>query len=149
MQKRTVEPFEKVESVSCFLAMIPPTITDQQHRLGVNRKTGKPYVYKQQALVDARQKFEAYLAKHVPPVPFTGPVQLVVKWCYPVKGSHRNGEWKTSKPDTDNSEKMLKDVMTELGYWKDDAQVCSEIVQKFWASIPGIYIQIESLNHEV
>jgi Holliday junction resolvase RusA-like endonuclease len=41
---------------------------------------------------------------------------------------------------------MLKDVMTALGFWKDDAQVASEIIEKFWADIPGIYVVIEELR---
>ncbi len=70
----------------------------------------------------------------------------MTKWCFPLTGKHRDGEYKTSRPDTDNLQKLLKDVMTDLGYWKDDAQVASEITEKFWAKIPGIYIAIEELE---
>ena len=35
--------------------------------------------------------------------------------------------------------------MTRLGYWRDDAQVASEIVEKFWAEIPGIYVAVTAL----
>ncbi|WP_432651737.1 RusA family crossover junction endodeoxyribonuclease, partial [Huintestinicola sp.] len=31
------------------------------------------------------------------------------------------------------------------GFWKDDALVASEIIEKFWADIPGIWICIEEL----
>ena len=51
----------------------------------------------------------------------------------------------TSKPDTDNLVKLLKDVMTELHFWKDDAQVASEVIEKYWADLPGIYVKVESL----
>ena len=51
----------------------------------------------------------------------------------------------TTKPDTDNLQKLLKDVMTDLGFWKDDALVASEIVEKFWAERPGIFIYVETL----
>ena len=40
---------------------------------------------------------------------------------------------------------MLKDVMTEVGFWKDDALVASEITEKFWAEQTGIFISIEDL----
>jgi len=40
---------------------------------------------------------------------------------------------------------LLKDCMTKLGYWQDDAQVASEIAEKFWADTVGIYIKIEEL----
>ena len=42
--------------------------------------------------------------------------------------------------------KMLKDVMTNLKYWKDDSLVASEITEKFWADVPGIYVRIEELG---
>lgn len=54
--------------------------------------------------------------------------------------------YKSTKPDTDNLQKMLKDVMTELNFWKDDALVASEVIEKFWAEVPGIYIRIEELE---
>jgi len=69
----------------------------------------------------------------------------VVKWCFPLSGEHRDGEYRTSKPDTDNLQKLLKDVMTVNGFWKDDAQVASEICEKFWTKIPGIYIAVEEI----
>ena len=69
---------------------------------------------------------------------------MVTKWCFP-KGKHSDGEYKATKPDTDNLQKMLKDVMTEVGFWKDDALVASEITEKFWAEQTGIFISIEDL----
>ena len=75
---------------------------------------------------------------------FFVPMVLTTKWCFP-NGRHADGEYRTSKPDTDNLQKLLKDVMTQQGFWKDDALVASEITEKFWAKIPGIYIRIEEL----
>lgn len=50
-----------------------------------------------------------------------------------------------TRPDTDNLQKLLKDVLTGLGFWKDDALVAVEHVDKRWADRPGIYIKIEPL----
>ena len=33
-----------------------------------------------------------------------------------------DGEYRTTKPDTDNLQKLLKDCMTATGFWTDDAQ---------------------------
>lgn len=129
---------------SFFLSMIPPTVTHQEKDITVRK--GKPIVYEPAELKAARAKLEAHLAGHQTAVPLRGPVQLIVKWCFPATGKHINGEWKTTKPDTDNLEKLLKDCMTKLGFWKDDAQVCSEICEKFWADIPGIFICIRDLT---
>lgn len=123
-----------------FIPMHPPTVTHQEHKVHV--VNGKPHIYEPQELKAARSKLEAHLAKHVPEERYKSGVRLVVKWCFPISGKHKDGEYKTTKPDTDNLQKLLKDVMTKLNYWIDDAYVVSEVVEKFWAHHPGIYICI-------
>lgn len=125
-----------------FMPMIPPTVTHQEHK--VKSVNGKPVFYDGPELKAARQKLVAYLAKHKPQHRYETGVRLFVKWCFP-RGRHRDGEYRITKPDTDNLQKLLKDCMTTCGFWKDDALVASEIVEKFWAEIPGIYIRIEEL----
>ena len=125
-----------------FMAMIPPTVTHQEKQVHV--VSGKPIFYEPQEVKTARAKLQANLSKHVPEEKYTCPVRLIVKWCFQ-RGRHKNGEYRGTKPDTDNLQKMLKDVMTDLGYWKDDCLVASEIAEKFWADIPGIYVRIETL----
>jgi len=70
----------------------------------------------------------------------------MVKWLFPITGKHKNGEYKTTRPDTGNLQKLLLDVMTDLKYWTDDALIASEITEKFYSDVPGIYIVIESLD---
>ncbi|CAK7054175.1 RusA family crossover junction endodeoxyribonuclease [Phascolarctobacterium sp.] len=130
--------------IEFFIAMKLPTVTHQQKKVHV--VNGKPHYYEPAALKDARQKFSAHLAAYVPKEKLNGPVRLMTKWCYESTGKHKNGEYKTTKPDTDNMIKLLKDVMTELSYWTDDAQVASEITEKFWADQPGLYVRIEQLE---
>lgn len=36
--------------------------------------------------------------------------------------------------------------MTAEHFWTDDALVCSEITEKFWADTPGIWIHIEPVE---
>ena len=124
------------------MPMLPLTITHQQHK--VKTVNGKPVFYDPPELKDARQKLTANLIPNIPEQPFTTAVRLTTKWLFP-KGQHKNGEWKTTKPDTDNMIKLLKDCMTVCRFWKDDALVVSEITEKFWADIPGIYVRIEEL----
>lgn len=126
-----------------FLPIIPPTVTHQEKKVSI--KNGKPIFYEPPELVQAREKLSAYLAKYIPVEKYTSGVRLITKWCFP-RGKHRDGEYRITRPDTDNLQKLLKDVMTNLGFWVDDALVASEIVEKFWAEIPGIYICIEKLE---
>ncbi len=126
-----------------FMAMIPPTVTHQEKQVHV--VNGKPVFYEPAELKAARLKLEGHLVKHKPKEKYTGAIQLITKWCFP-KGKHENGEYKKTKPDTDNLQKMLKDVMTRVGFWKDDELVASEITEKFWADKPGIYNCITELE---
>ena len=101
-------------------------------------------ISRQAELQAARAKLRAYLSRYAPPEPMEGGIRLLVKWCFPC-GNHVSGSYRTTKPDTDNLQKLLKDCMTVEGFWKDDAQVASEICEKFWAEVPGIYIQVSAL----
>ena len=129
-----------------FLPMNPPTITHQEKRIAV--KNGKPVVYEDEQLKAARAKLTAYLAVHRPQRPMEGPVRLVVKWCFPDKArKHGHGTYRTTKPDTDNLNKMLKDCMTACRFWTDDAQVASEIIEKFWVrEKQGIFIEVSEIE---
>lgn len=125
-----------------FMPMIPPTVTHQEKQVHVVK--GKPVFYEPAELKQARAKLMAHLGQHVPEAKYTVGVQLVVKWLFP-NGKHPVGTYKTTKPDTDNLQKLLKDCMTAVGFWKDDALVVSEHVEKFWADKPGIYILIQEV----
>lgn len=120
-----------------------PTVTHQQKQVTVI--DDKPVFYEPPELKTARAKLMAHLGQHVPKARYDGPIRLIVKWCFPITGNRQDGQYKHTKPDTDNLQKLLKDCMTDCGYWKDDALVVSEIVEKFWAALPGIYIKIEEV----
>lgn len=133
----------KSSAIQFFMAMEPPTITHQQHKVTVIK--GKPVFYEPFELKAARAKLTAHLGQYVPKDKLNGPLQLLVKWCFPLAGDHVHGEYKATKPDTDNLNKLLKDCMTDVGYWQDDAQVASEIIEKFYSNQPGIYIKVVEL----
>ncbi len=125
-----------------FMPMEPPTCTHQEKQVAVIK--GKPVFYDPPEVKNARMKLIGHLAGHKPGRPYVSGVRLLVKWCFP-QGAHGNGEYRITRPDTDNLQKLLKDCMTMCGFWKDDCLVASEIVEKFWAEVPGIYIRIEEL----
>lgn len=128
-----------------FLEIIPPTVTAQMRRVTV--RSGKPMFYKSRALKDAKALFVGELMMHQPEQPLEGPVLLNVLWSFPTK-THKEGSFRVTRPDTDNLQKLLKDCMTEVGFWKDDAQVCIEVITKRWTrEKPGILISVESLEN--
>ncbi len=128
--------------IDFFMPMIPPTVTAQEHKVTV--RNGKPIFYDPPMVKSAKEKLTANLAKHKPNSPYTTGIRLITKWCFP-RGEHKDGEYRITKPDTDNLQKLLKDCMTLCGFWKDDALVCSEVCEKFWADVSGIYIRIEKV----
>lgn len=125
-----------------FMAMEPPTVTHQEHKVTI--VNGRPVFYDPPELKAAKEKLIGNLYKYRIMEPYRTGVRLITKWCFQKK-EHKDGEYRITKPDTDNLQKMLKDCMTKVGFWKDDALVASEITEKFWAKTPGIYIRIEEL----
>ncbi len=129
-----------------FLDINPPTVTAQEHKVRVNR--GRPMFYNTPRLKQAQAIFESMLMRFRPRQPLDGPVALTVDWFF-FTGSHKDGEWRITRPDTDNLQKLLKDCMTRTGFWKDDSQVCVEMISKRWARHkPGIGIKVVSLDDE-
>ena len=139
----TVEFFIPMEHV--------PTVTAQEHKVTV--VNGKPRFYDPPELVRAKANLiTALLARHRPTEKLTGPLHLHTIWCF-LTDRHPDGTWRDTKPDTDNLQKLLKDCMTQVGYWEDDAQVCSELVEKRWVrgiqkggTASGIWIHIRQME---
>lgn len=129
-----------------FMPMNPPTITHQEKAVHVVR--GKPVFYEPAELRAARSKLLAHLGQHRPERPLEGAVELEVLWLFPANGRHGDMTPKITRPDTDNLQKLLKDCMTALHFWKDDAQVYVETVMKFWADEPGIAIRVTQAETE-
>lgn len=127
-----------------FMNMIPPTSTHQQQGHTVDRH-GVHHFYKRRN-GEAEALLTAHLIKHIPEQPYTCPLKVVVKWCFPLKAKHRDGEPYTNKPDVDNLCKSLYDIMGRLGYWKDDKQIVCGVTEKYWAESPGIYVRIEGIS---
>ena len=128
-----------------FIAMKPPTATAQEKKVRVVH--GKPIFYDPAPVKEAKKLLTSHLILHRPDEPLTGALTLRTLWLFPRGKSHKHGEWRVTKPDTDNLQKLLKDCMTKTGFWHDDAQVVREIVEKRWADEPsGIYIEVTPLE---
>lgn len=126
--------------IAFFLPMVVPRETAQEKK--TTKRNGRTVVYEPNGLRDARAKFMAYLPEYAPDAPWTGAIRLYVRFYF--TGRNRKG-WKTTRPDTDNMIKLFKDCMTKCGYWKDDAQVASETVEKCWGTVPGIAVEVVKL----
>ena len=135
------------------LKMIPPTATAQQK--GERVVGGYIHHYKKKNVAAAEAILRDALLPYIPDEPITDkPIRLHVLWEFPYPKSakkHQPGYCrnKITRPDTDNLNKMLKDVMTDMGFWKDDALISLESIWKVWSDTPGISICIEELEMDV
>ena len=132
------------------LKMVPPTATAQQK--GERVVNGYVHHYKKKNVAAAEAVLRDALLPYVPAEPIENqPILLEVGWQFPYPKSakkHKPGWYrcKITRPDTDNLNKMLKDVMTDMGFWKDDALICIERIKKGYSDEPGIEILIETLK---
>ena len=135
------------------LKMIPPTATAQQK--GERVVGGYIHHYKKKNVAAAEAVLRDALLPYVPAEPIADqPIQLVALWMFPYPKSakkHKPGfaRWKITRPDGDNLNKMLKDVMTDMGFWKDDALIAVEQVLKVYSDEPGIWISIHTLEEDL
>lgn len=121
-----------------------PTVTHQEKQVSVIE--GKPHFYEPAELRNTRQLYMDVFGRYVPDQKMVGKVRMTIRYCFPLKGKHVNGEYKDTKPDLDNMTKLVQDCLTKLGFWKDDRYVVSLIAEKFWAKLPGIFIRIEEVE---
>ena len=86
-----------------------------------------------------------------------GPLRVELRFVMPRPKCHfkTNGqlrdaapEFHTGKPDCDNLAKATLDALTEIGAWRDDAQVAYLLVSKAYGEQPGAFISIEELEGE-
>ena len=135
------------------LKMIPPTATAQQK--GERVVKGYIHHYKKKNVAQAEAILRDALLPYVPAEPIEGqPIRLLTLWMFPYPKSakkHKPGydRWKITRPDTDNLNKMLKDVMTDMGFWKDDALIAVEQVWKVYSDEPGIWISVNTMEADI
>lgn len=138
------------EGLSFRLDCAPPTATAQQK--GVYVRNGRVRFFTKAKVRESESFLAALLSMHVPDVPFSTPVSLTARWTFPWRKSERKGVVRagvpvphTSRPDLDNLEKNLLDVLTRLNFWTDDSLVADKRTSKCWGPKPGIDIEIRPI----
>ena len=126
----------------------PPKYTAQQRRWSV--VNGRPRTYPDKRAKHTREELAALLEPYKPDALYTGPLKMQVDLYYPYRKSDlRSPEAKAgipipkvTRPDVDNSMKLLQDVMTGM-YYVDDSQIYSLNARKFYGPQPGLMIDIK------
>ena len=121
----------------------PPSVTAANGKR-YDRRSGA--IYDSDALSAARESIESAIAPHTPSCAATGPLAVTVKWCYPLRGRHRQGEPYAQKPDIDNTCKALFDALQRLGFIADDKLIVEEHIYQAWSEPSGVYVRIEQVD---
>lgn len=114
------------------------------HQSGTRYAKGR--TYKSARLRKWEKRLMDGMKPYCPERPIEGPVLLYVSFGFRARRKKDLFTWKITRPDTDNQLKTVKDVMTKMGFWHDDAQVVIELSTKAWVDDPGIVIQVEQIG---
>jgi Holliday junction resolvase RusA-like endonuclease len=134
--------------IELFLPIVPPTTTSQKK--GVDFTSGR--FYKKAAIQQAEADYLTLLRAHRPPQPIAGAIELSVCFVWPhLTGASQKrrvrDEWKTTRPDLDNSVKLLADCLTKLQFFYDDGQVARLIATKCHGPSAGVHISIVPIDN--
>ena len=137
---------------------LEPDVPHLTHQNGMElfvRKNGKPGIRKSRELLDLEAKFVSLLVNYAPKNPWRCPIHLTTIWrfCAPKKITFNSSDvkWKTTRPDTDNLIKTLKDCMKVAGYYVDDSLVSLDTIGKVWVpekAKHGVEIRLQELTDE-
>ena len=147
-------PSNRPACVKFFVPCIPPKSTHQASlrilKHGDKQFIGKMTTSKGKAV---EHMLSAGFSPYVPAEPMQGPLYLKILYRFPWrKGQSKRSRagrtfmWCDTRPDADNLEKLLMDVLSALNYFKDDAQVADLQIQKQWGEEPGIGIELRELK---
>lgn len=120
-----------------------PKGTAQQK--GVYVRNGKPYFYTKDKVENAKALFMRELIPNRPKKPSVEAIKLTVIFYFDVKNRSLWGKPKTTKPDTENYLKLLKDCMEGL-FFVNDAQIVDEHVKKYYAEKATIAVYWEEVK---
>ena len=116
-----------------------PSATPQQ------RKVGGGGTHPTEGLRLARATWQALLEKHRPLKPMQKEAKLYVILTYHTADPRKAGKPKTTRPDGDNLLKAIKDAATKAGWWRDDAIVFIEYIQRRW-TIDEEFVEIKAVG---
>jgi Holliday junction resolvase RusA-like endonuclease len=137
--------------ISVKLDIVPPTATAQQK--GVFVRNGRAHFFTKAKVKQAENLLATLLKPYAPAEPLRGPVHLQARWCFPYRKSEPKRVTAagleiphTVRPDLDNLEKGLLDVLTALRFWGDDNQVYTKSTAKVWGAKPYLRLAMREID---
>lgn len=126
--------------ISFSIPWIPGPKQGDRSRV-VRTRTGKQFIahYQPAEIVAEARSLASLIIPYRPPNPLEGPVVLNIFAFWPFCKSHSKRfrstgrRPKDTKPDTDNLQKAIMDVMQRTGFFVNDSQVCRVLCEKSWS----------------
>lgn len=119
-----------------------PKTTAQQKKFSTKTKT----FYKTSKIKQSEYLLARALSGKQPRKTYDTPIELSVTWLFPHTKKSKDGERKGTRPDLDNLQKLLQDIMCKLGYYKDDSLITDLKVKKRWHRHSGLIIEINEVE---
>lgn len=159
-------PFEK-KVIDVFVECETPRTTRQSSQIiMVNKKTGKSFVGVSKKGRSVEKMFKWLFSQHIPKETLSGAIAVDVVWIYP--SLKALPAWKSraieamrdkhklptimlachTRPDCENIVKAFDDVLTDMGFWVDDALECKLQFIKCYAQPnqkSGIWLKVYEL----
>ena len=132
--------------ISFWAPCEPPVTTAQQK--GVVVINGKPHFFQKKKVARAANILTWALKRWRPAQPLDQPLSVRMVIVYPWPKSvpkHLRATIQPHakcRPDVDNAFKLIGDVMTDLGYWRDDGLIYDLHVTKLIGPNTGIGVRI-------
>lgn len=133
-----------MKPINIFVDCQPSTITYE-----TGYKEGLKTRRKKAALIGWELTLRRELAPYKPETPLEGALFLKVEFDFKAYSDKKPYYWKQSKPDTSSMLGTLKKIMTDIGFWADDAQIVYEVCSKAYKKKPGLSIQIMTLEERM
>lgn len=125
-----------------WITLTVPGVPEAKPRARATRRGAHIGMYQPSTPKDWAGAVRAVARDQVPTEPTLLPVRVDIAFYMKRPKAHfgtgRNAgklkatapRWHTTKPDRDNLDKAILDILTELGYWRDDCQVVCGLLTK-------------------
>ena len=144
-----------------IIEFIVPGIPRPQGRPRAGRRGKHASVYKDEKSRTSEQTFLSLCIQHRPDVPFTGAVNLKLKFVFPRPKNHfgtgrnnavlkESAKWisHTKTPDLDNLVKLVADSFNGI-FWEDDKQIDNLTAEKRYGNPPRTVVLIMAETKDV
>lgn len=133
--------------------IIPTKATHQSSLRIMKSKAGHMFVGKfaKSAIKGWIQEFNLKIKQYKPRIPMSGPTEVNIEFYFPwnktaPKKYIGTEQWKITRPDLDNMEKVVLDSLTSEGFIEDDSIICLKTTSKRHSLYPRIIIKLSSID---